>query len=72
VAETERLLDIPKLLAILAPIIVIQLILMITALIVCMKTEQTRGPKLMWVIVIIVANIVGPIAFLLFGRRNDG
>ncbi|MCU6712529.1 PLDc N-terminal domain-containing protein [Paenibacillus sp. J5C_2022] len=65
-------LELSKLLAIIAPIIVIQLILMIIALIQCVKAEETRGPKIMWILIIIFINLIGPIAFLLFGKRRDG
>lgn len=65
-------MELSKLLAIIAPIIVIQLILMIIALIQCAKAEETRGPKIMWVLIIIFVNLIGPIAFLLFGKRRDG
>ncbi|WP_028609450.1 PLD nuclease N-terminal domain-containing protein [Paenibacillus harenae] len=64
--------DTSQLLAIIAPVLVIQLILVIIALVLCAKAEQTRGPKWMWVLIILFANIIGPIAFFIMGRRNDG
>ncbi len=57
--------------ALIAPIIVIQLILVVIALIDCIKIEQTRGPKVMWIFIIVIVNIFGPIAYFLFGRRVD-
>lgn len=63
-------MEIGKLMAIIAPILVIQLILVIIALVQCVKAEKTRGPKVVWVLVIIFINLLGPIAFFLFGRRN--
>ncbi|WP_438448494.1 PLD nuclease N-terminal domain-containing protein [Gorillibacterium sp. sgz5001074] len=61
--------DIPWML--IAPIIGLELILMITALTMCAKAERTHGPKWMWVLIIILGNLPGPIAFFLFGRRED-
>jgi hypothetical protein len=57
--------------ALIAPIIVIQLILMVIALIDCVKMEKINGPKIMWIFIIILVNILGPIAYFIFGRRAD-
>jgi hypothetical protein len=62
----------PKLWQIIGPVVVVQLILMVAALTALIKAEHTRGPKWVWAIVIVVVNIIGPIAFFLFGRRMDG
>ncbi|MGO4349884.1 PLD nuclease N-terminal domain-containing protein [Paenibacillus sp. MCAF9] len=64
-------IELSEILPIIAPIIVIQLILMVIALVLCAKAESTRGPKLMWVLIIIFVNIFGPIAFFIAGRRNE-
>ncbi len=58
-------------LPILAPILIIQLILMILALSMCAKAEQTNGPKWLWVLIIIFVNLIGPIAFFIGGRRQE-
>ena len=63
-------MEVGRLMAILAPILVIQLVLMIIALVQCIKAEETRGPKVVWVLAIVFINLLGPIAFFLFGRRN--
>ncbi len=59
------------LLKILAPIMILQLILMITALISCIRQEQTRGPKWLWVLIIIFVNLIGPIVYFIIGRRSE-
>ncbi|RIX50755.1 PLDc_N domain-containing protein [Paenibacillus nanensis] len=63
-------LELNKLIGILAPVLIIQFILMIIALVQCIKAEETRGPKVMWVLIILFVNLLGPVAFFLFGRRK--
>jgi len=55
----------------LLPLIVIQLGLLVFALLDLLKRERTRGPKWMWIIIIIFVNIFGPVAYLLFGREES-
>ncbi|WP_385943766.1 PLD nuclease N-terminal domain-containing protein [Thalassorhabdus alkalitolerans] len=54
----------------LAPIVVIQLLLMITALADCLKRDKTNGPKWMWILIIIFVNILGPILYFVIGRKD--
>lgn len=54
-----------------APLIVVQLILMVAALISCAKQEQLNGPKWLWVCIILFVNLLGPILYFVVGRRND-
>ena len=64
-------MDIPsKLIPLLIPVVIIELGLMIIALLDLVKRERTRGPKWIWALVIVVINIFGPIAYLLFGRQD--
>ncbi len=55
------------------PLIVIQLILMVIALIDLVRrdAQATRGPKLMWVFIVILGSLVGSIVYFTVGRRND-
>ncbi len=50
------------------PLIILQLILVIVALVDLVRRERTHGPKWMWVIIIVFINIIGPIAYLIVGR----
>lgn len=52
------------------PLIVLQLILMITALISLARTPYTRGPKWLWIILIVGLNLIGTIAYFVAGRRD--
>lgn len=54
----------------LLPILLIQLGLMIFALVDLIKNPNPNGPKWMWAVLIVVANIIGPILYLVIGRRN--
>jgi hypothetical protein len=60
----------PKTLLLLLPVVVIQLGLMVIALVDLLKRERTRGPKWVWLLVVVFVNIFGPIAYLLFGREE--
>jgi hypothetical protein len=52
----------------LIPLIILQLILMIAALIDLARREQTRGPKWAWVLIILFVNIIGPLIYFVAGR----
>jgi hypothetical protein len=56
---------------IIAPIMVLQLILMTVALISCIRAVATNGPKLMWVFIIIFVNLIGPVLYFVIGRRDN-
>ena len=59
-----------QILALLAPIIIIQLGLMIAALVDLERDErQVRGgSKLVWALVIVFVNVIGPIIYFVAGR----
>ncbi|MEW5987163.1 MAG: PLD nuclease N-terminal domain-containing protein [Chloroflexota bacterium] len=59
------------LLPLLVPVILIQLALMVAALLDLRKRPATRGPKWMWVAIIILVNLIGPIAYFVIGRPED-
>ncbi|HIX43345.1 Negative regulatory protein YxlE [Kurthia sp. 3B1D] len=56
--------------ALIAPLIVIQFVLMIMALIDIKRIHATNGPKWVWILVVIVVNTIGPIVYFIFGRKN--
>ncbi|MCL6572830.1 MAG: PLDc N-terminal domain-containing protein [Bacillus sp. (in: Bacteria)] len=58
-------------LPILAPIFIIQLILLSVAIIDLVRNEKTNGPKWLWVIIILFINIIGPILYFVIGRRSN-
>lgn len=53
------------------PLIIIELALIIIALWDLIKREHTRGPKWLWVLVILLFNFIGPIIYLVIGRQDE-
>jgi len=54
----------------LIPIVLLQLGLMVIALVDLIKRERTKGPKWVWVLVIIFFNLIGPVIYFLVGREE--
>ncbi|MFJ7650098.1 PLDc N-terminal domain-containing protein [Lysinibacillus sp. NPDC097279] len=65
----EELAKIPW--AVIAPIIGVQFILMIIALIDLRKIHATNGPKILWVFIILFINLLGPVAYFIAGRKQS-
>jgi hypothetical protein len=63
--------EIGRWLPLLIPVLVLELLLMIIALVDWFRREQTKGPRWAWLLVILFVQIVGPIAYLLFGREES-
>jgi Phospholipase_D-nuclease N-terminal len=61
-----------QVIALVAPIVVIQLGLMIAALIDLERDERRvrGGSKLVWALVIVFVNVVGPILYFVAGREE--
>lgn len=60
-----------KYLPLLIPLFVIQLALMIVALVDIVKREKTRGPKWLWVIIVVFGEMIGPILYFVVGREES-
>ena len=69
--ENEALDTLKQFLPLLIPIILIQLALMIAAFWDLIRREKTRGPKWLWVIIILFLNMIGPIVYFLVGRDDE-
>jgi hypothetical protein len=54
----------------LIPILILQLILVVAALVDLLRRERTRGPKWVWVLVILFVNLIGPIIYFMLGREE--
>jgi hypothetical protein len=53
-----------------APLIVIQAILVLVAIIDWVKAEEFNGPKWIWFFIIVLGSMIGPIIYFIFGRRQ--
>ncbi|MEE6715090.1 PLDc N-terminal domain-containing protein [Schleiferilactobacillus harbinensis] len=61
-----------KYLPIFIPVIILELVLMITALIHVLRHPHYRfGNKVLWIIIVVVFQIIGPIVYFAFGRGDD-
>ena len=59
-------------LALLIPYILLELILAITALIHVLKHPKYKfGNRIIWVIVVLFIQIIGPVCYFIFGRGED-
>ncbi|MBC2330246.1 PLDc N-terminal domain-containing protein [Listeria swaminathanii] len=59
-------------LALIIPVFLLYLALLLTAIIDLTKNWNTRKNPIIWLVVIIVINIFGPIAYFIFGRKEEG
>jgi len=65
----EELVNIPW--KLIMPLIGLQLILMIVALVDVIRHQRTKGPFIMWIFIIVLVSLVGPILYFIFGRRQE-
>lgn len=57
--------------ALIAPLIGVQFLLMIIAIIDLIRIPQTKGPKWVWALVICFVNLIGPIIYFIAGRKSE-
>ena len=62
--------QIRQLLPFLIPILLLQLVLIVVALIDLARRERTRGPKWLWALIIVFVNLIGPIIYFVVGREE--
>lgn len=59
-------------LPLLLPLILLELLLMIMALVHVLKHPYYRfGNRILWVIIVVVIQIIGPVVYFAFGRGED-
>ena len=67
----EDVSELTRILPFLAPLLVLQVVLLVIALVDLIKRERVRGNnKVLWALVIVVVNIIGPVLYLLAGRME--
>lgn len=64
-------IELSDILPILTPVISIYAILILVALIDLYKNRDERNNKLLWAIIIIALNAVGPVLYFAIGRRGN-
>ena len=70
--EQNTVMDqIMRLWPLLIPLFLVQLGLMIAGIIDLVKREKTKGPKWMWVLIVVFVNIIGPIIYFVVGREEE-
>jgi Na+/citrate or Na+/malate symporter len=68
---TASLEKISEFLPFIIPIVLLQLTLMIVALVDLIRREKTSLlPKWAWAIIIVLGELIGPIIYLIFGRKD--
>ncbi len=60
-----------ELLPFLIPILFLELILLVVALADLIRRDRVRGPKWLWVAVVVLFSILGPVLYLLLGRDEE-
>ncbi|WP_019908421.1 PLD nuclease N-terminal domain-containing protein [Paenibacillus sp. HW567] len=53
------------------PLMALQALLAILGLISLAKAERVRGPKWLWVIILIFGNLLGSVAYFTIGRKES-
>lgn len=56
--------------AIIAPLAFINIVLAVIALIDLFKRPSVNGSKWVWALIIVIINMIGPILYFVFGRRD--
>jgi len=57
--------------SIIAPLLVIQFILVVVALIDWIRIKETNGPKWLWLLIILFISTLGPVLYFVIGRKNE-
>jgi|GEM_PF-294261 len=70
-AEESYMEQIRQLLPFLIPILLLEAVLIVVALIDLARRERTRGPKWLWVLVILFVSLLGPIIYFAVGRQEE-
>ena len=62
-----------RLILLLAPIVLLQIALLVWALLDLMKPERRvkGGNKVVWLLVVLLINVIGPLVYLFLGREED-
>jgi hypothetical protein len=62
--------QVQEILPFLIPIAILQVGLLIAALVDLLRRERTRGPKWVWLLVVLFVSFIGPIVYFMLGREE--
>lgn len=54
-----------------APLVLLNLLLVVISLLDFFKRKYFRGNKWLWLVLIVLLQYIGPISYLLFGRKDN-
>ncbi len=57
--------------ALIAPLLVLQLVLAAVAIVDIVRAHETRGPKWLWILISLFVNTIGPVLYFIIGRKNQ-
>ncbi len=60
-----------NILPLLIPIVIVEIILLVAALSDLIRQPALRGPKWVWVLVILFVNLIGPILYFVLARKEE-
>ena len=64
--------ELSRYIPLLIPLFIIEIALLVIALIDLIRRENVRYfPKWVWVLIILILNFIGPIAYLILGRDEE-
>lgn len=66
---SEFLAVLPNILPILIPIFIVLLVLMLTALISLLRKDVPFSQKVVWLVVILLVNLIGPVIYFAVGSK---
>lgn len=65
-------LDIMEHLPLLIPIFILELVLAVTALVNVLRAKSYKVlNRSLWIVIVLVIQIIGPISYFIFGRSDD-
>ena len=63
--------ELQRYIPLIAPLLIIEIVLLAVALVDLIRREQVKYfPKWLWAVIIILTNLIGPIAYLIIGRED--
>jgi hypothetical protein len=68
--DTNVIVLLKQFLPLLIPILIIELVLFVVALVDIIRRKKTNGPKWLWVLILFI-QIIGPIVYFIVGRKDE-